>query len=116
LTRRLATAAAARCRRRTPCTTHALRTAAAAVQAIRGMGITHVHYIAGRSSDAAALVAAGAQRARALVYLGPAERPMHMPAAAVSGLYGDPTTTSAPGGRDAAAAAAAADGGSSRCV
>ena len=64
------------------------------MEAIRRMGVA-VHYVAGRSSDAAALLAAGAKRARSLVYVGPSERPVNLPVLAVSGVYGDPTSTQA---------------------
>jgi hypothetical protein len=55
------------------------------------MGII-AHHVAGRSSDASALLAAGARRARSLVYVGPSERPTNLPVTAVSGVYGDPTS------------------------
>lgn len=65
---------------------------ALAADAIRRMGV-RMYHVSGRSSDAAALHAAGANSAHSLVYLGPSERPTHLPAAAVSGMYGDPTST-----------------------
>jgi hypothetical protein len=58
------------------------------------MGVAAYH-VAGRSSDAAALLAAGAKRARSLVYVGPSERPVNLPVMAVSGVYGDPTSIQA---------------------
>jgi hypothetical protein len=68
--------------------------AGAAMETIWRMGVMAYH-VAGRSSDAAALLAAGAKRARSLVYVGPSERPVNLPVMAVSGVYGDPTSTQA---------------------
>jgi hypothetical protein len=48
-------------------------------------------FVQGKPADPAALAAAGAQTARSLVYLGPSERPTHVSAQSVSGVYGDPT-------------------------
>lgn len=62
-----------------------------ALEAIRRMGLI-AHHVTGRSSDASALLAAGARRARSLVYVGPSERPTSLPVTAVSGVYGDPTS------------------------
>eukprot|EP00775_Hariotina_reticulata_P001447 gene1447-1788_t len=48
-------------------------------------------FVQGKPADPAALAAAGALNARSLVYLGPSERPTHVSAQSVSGVYGDPT-------------------------
>jgi len=76
-----------------------LATAGPALEAMRRMGIT-AYYVSGRSSDAPALLAAGAKHARSLMYVGPSERPTSLPATAVSGVYGDPTSTREAGHTD----------------
>lgn len=76
-----------------------LTTAGPALEAMRRMGIV-AYYVSGRSSDAPALLAAGAKRARSLMYVGPSERPTSLPTTAVSGVYGDPTSTREAGHTD----------------
>ncbi|WIA32340.1 hypothetical protein OEZ86_003176 [Tetradesmus obliquus] len=59
-------------------------------EAIAALGPTY--FVRGKSSESAALAAACAENARSLVHLGPSERPTHLSAQAVSGVYGDPTS------------------------